>query len=82
MNRDSLERGAFVDEIAYRLRKTIKEFGRGSVESAVIVGGYDAGPKVAGIEYIHCPTFSGVTLGTVPFKVARFFEDIADYAEI
>lgn len=70
------ERIEIIEEISRKLRIAAREYGADSLTGAVIIGGYDIGNKVAGIEYVCCPTVSGPILGRVPYKVARFFEDL------
>ena len=64
-----------VERVAYKLRATEREFGRSSLENAVIIGPEEMRKKVAGFPYTRCPTLGDLTLGNVEWKVARFFED-------
>jgi hypothetical protein len=67
-----------IDEIAYRMRETVKEYGKDVFAGAVLVTGYAPfanRTEVCGVMHVYCPTKSISTLGRVHFKVARFFED-------
>ena len=67
-----------VEEVARKLRATIKELGRDALKDAVIVGSefLDGRLEVCGVPYIDCPTIAETHLGKVDYKVARYFEDV------
>jgi hypothetical protein len=68
-----------IEEIAYRMRATVKEYGKDIFENAVLVTGYAQfaeRAEVCGIIHVYCPTLCGCTLGKVHASVARFFEDV------
>ena len=67
-----------VDEIAYRMRQTVKEYGKDAFDGAVLITGcaqFADRAEVCGLMHVYCPTLSVCTLGRVHAKVARFFED-------
>jgi hypothetical protein len=68
-----------VEEISYRMRQTVKEYGKDIFANAVLITGYAPfadRTEVCGLSHIYCPSLSVCTLGRVHAKVARFFEDV------
>ena len=63
-------------EIARKLRETATEFGNDIVSKSTVCSTLKFDYDYGGVKQLQCPTISIVTLGNVPFKVARFFENI------
>ncbi len=66
----------YIEEVARKLRATVKEYGRDALSQAVIIDCIEMKDQVCGKDYIHAPTVAGPFLGNVKFEVSRFFEDI------
>lgn len=62
------------DNLCATIRATVKEFGKDSLSSAVIIGPYSR-EYVSDLLYLTAPTILNHTIGNVSFKIARFFED-------
>ncbi len=64
--------------IASKLRGTALEFGQPVPTTAVIVGPDDMPDTVCGYQYVYVPTMAETTLGNVPHRLARIFEDFPE----
>ena len=67
---DDIER----EEIKLKLNACESEFGLDVMENAVIISVHEI-DHCCGVRNVFAPTVTPPTLGNVPFKVARFFED-------
>ena len=61
--------------IAKKLRGAVAEFGQSAIDNAVIIGPDDLPETVCGHQYVRVATIAETTLGNVPYRVARWFED-------
>ena len=64
-------------EILYaKWRATAREFGRGVLKRAQIIGATDGMDNLADGMFVNVPTVAIHTLSNVPHSVARYFEDV------